>query len=154
MTIEKDLMFMQEAVLEAKKAQDLDEVPVGAVAVLEDTIITRSHNLREKNHDPLGHAELLLLREVASKEKNWRLTDVSLYVTCEPCLMCAGAIIQARIKRLVFGCFDPVAGACGSFFNVFDDKKDIIKIDVNGGVMLDECANLLSGFFREKRGKK
>ena len=110
---ENHIKWMGEAVKEAQKAAKKDEVPIGAVAVAGDKVVMRSHNIRERTHNPLGHAELLLLEKLSKKQRSWRLTDVTIYVTCEPCLMCAGALLQARVRRVVYGCADPKAGACG-----------------------------------------
>jgi len=143
--------WMLQAIAEAKKAAKIDEVPVGAVAVAGGKIVMRAHNIREKTHNPLGHAELLLLEKLAKKQKSWRLTETAVYVTCEPCLMCAGALLQARIPRVVYGCRDPKAGACGSLYNVMQDDRLNHRIEVVSGVMEKECAKLLSDFFRMKR---
>jgi len=143
--------WMLQAIAEALKAAAMDEVPVGAVAVVGGKVVMRAHNIREKTHNPLGHAELLLLEKLAKKEKSWRLTEAAIYVTCEPCLMCAGALLQARIPMLVFGCMDPKAGACGSLYNVMQDERLNHQIEVVRGVLEDECAELLSDFFRRKR---
>ena len=145
---------MQAAIAEAKKAAAIDEVPVGAVAVIDDKVVLRAHNIREKTHNPLGHAELLLLEKLSKREKSWRLTKATVYVTCEPCLMCAGALLQARIPHLVYGCDDPKAGACGSLYNVVQDERLNHRIKVVSGVLEKECAKLLSDFFRQKRGSR
>ena len=149
-----DMKWMGEAVKEALKAAKKDEVPIGAVAVIDGKVIGRAHNVRERTHDPLGHAEMLLLKKLSKKQGSWRLTDASIYVTCEPCLMCAGALLQARVKRLIYGCPDPKAGACGSLYNVTDDRRLNHRIDVVSGVLKDVCAGLLSGFFRDKRRRR
>jgi tRNA(adenine34) deaminase len=153
MSQDKHIAFMQAAIAEAKKAAAIDEVPVGAIAVIDDQVVSRAHNIREKTHNPLGHAELLLLQKLARREKSWRLTKATVYVTCEPCLMCAGALLQARIPRLVYGCDDPKAGACGSLYNVIEDERLNHRIKVVSGVLEKECAKLLSDFFRTKRNK-
>jgi len=142
---------MQAAIAEAKKAAAIDEVPVGAVAVIDDKVVLRAHNIREKTHNPLGHAELLLLEKLSKREKSWRLTKATVYVTCEPCLMCAGALLQARIPHLVYGCDDPKAGACGSLYNVVQDERLNHRIKVVSGVLKEQCAKLLSDFFQKKR---
>lgn len=146
-----DLHFMREALEEAKKAYALKEAPIGAIAVHQGTILARAHNIRERKNDPLGHAELLLLRKLAHKFKNWRILGVTLYVTLEPCLMCMGALLQARIKRLVFGAPDPKAGACGSLYDLSNDKRLNHRIEVTSGVLPDECGKILSNFFKERR---
>jgi len=150
--IEKQhMVFMREAIAQARKAAAIDEVPVGAVAVINGKVVLRAHNIREKTHNPLGHAELLLLEKLAKREKSWRLTETTVYVTCEPCLMCAGALLQARISLLVYGCKDPKAGACGSLYNVMQDERLNHRIGVVCGVLEEECAGLLSDFFKMKR---
>ena len=146
-----DEKYMREALIEAKRAAEKNEVPIGAVAVIDETVVARAHNIREATHDPLGHAELLLLMNVAHQQQMWRLEDVTLYVTCEPCLMCAGAILQARVPRLVFGCFDPKAGACGSLYHVLTDQRLNHQVEVIGGVLADECGLLLTTFFQRLR---
>jgi tRNA(adenine34) deaminase len=142
-----DKIYIREALREAVKARDKGEVPVGAVAVVEKRVIARAHNLREKNADPLGHAEVLLIKKLSKKLKTWRLDDVTIYVTCEPCLMCAGAMLQARVKRVVFGCYDKKAGAMGTLYDVSSDDRLNHKIEVSGGVLREECASALSSFF-------
>jgi tRNA(adenine34) deaminase len=147
-------IYMREAVAEAKKAAGLDEVPVGAVAVLNGEVVMRAHNVREKTQNPLGHAEILLLDGLAKKNKSWRLEDVTIYVTCEPCPMCAGALLQARIPKLIYGCRNYESGACGTVYNVLNDKCILTQMDVAGGVLEDECRRLLKQFFELKRNSK
>jgi tRNA(adenine34) deaminase len=146
-----DEFFMGEAIAEAKLAADADEVPIGAVAVVDEKVVARAHNVREGTNDPLGHAEILLIEMLAKKMKSWRLDGVTVYVTLEPCLMCAGAMLQARIPRVVFGCADPKAGAMGTLYNVADDPRLNHRIEVVSGVLADECAALLSNFFKRLR---
>jgi tRNA(adenine34) deaminase len=143
--------YMHNAILEAKKAAKVDEVPIGAVATIDEKIIGRSHNIREVTGNPLGHAEILLLESLAKKSGDWRLEDTTIYVTCEPCIMCMGALLQARIKRIVFGCLDPKAGACGSLYDLSNDPRLNHQIEVVSGVLADECAQLLKDFFRRLR---
>ena len=143
--------WMREAIAEARLAAKEGEVPVGAVAVVDGQVIGRAHNVRERTHDPLGHAELLLLQSLARETKSWRLEDVVVYVTCEPCLMCAGAMLQARIPKVIYGCRDPKAGAMGSLYDVSDDSRLNHCIEVVWGILADECADLLSDFFRGLR---
>lgn len=145
---------MREALDEARLAFDEDEVPIGAVAVVDDKIVARSHNVRERTSDPLGHAEILLLQQLIGKHESWRLDQVSVYVTCEPCLMCAGALIQARIPRLIYGCNDLKAGACGSLYSVTEDSRLNHRIETVSGILQNECSQILSDFFRSKRQKK
>ena len=143
--------WMREAIAEARLAAKEGEVPIGAVAVVDGRVVGRAHNVRERTHDPLGHAELLLLQSLARETKSWRLEDVVVYVTCEPCLMCAGAMLQARIPKVVYGCRDPKAGAMGSLYDVSDDSRLNHRIEVVWGILADECADLLSDFFRGLR---
>ncbi len=145
---------MREAIVEANNAAAMEEVPIGAVAVVDGSIVARAHNLREATGNALGHAELLLLLQLtthASRSANWRLTEVTMYVTCEPCLMCAGALLQARVQRVVYGCADPKAGACASLYTVLSDARLNHRIPCVGGVLAKECGQLLSDFFRRLR---
>ncbi|WP_204488484.1 tRNA adenosine(34) deaminase TadA [Caldicoprobacter guelmensis] len=144
---------MQQALLEAQKAFCLGEVPIGAVIVKEGEIIARGHNLRETEKDPTLHAEMVAIREAARYLGGWRLTGCELYVTIEPCPMCAGAIIQARIQRVVFGALDPKAGCAGSLYNLLQDPRFNHRVEVVGGVMEEECRRIMQEFFRGKRGK-
>jgi tRNA(adenine34) deaminase len=142
---------MRAALEEARRAAAEDEVPVGAVAVIDGEIVARAHNVRERTENPLGHAEILLLEELAQHRGSWRLEEISVYVTCEPCLMCAGALLQARVPRVVYGCRDPKAGACESLYRVTDDDRLNHRIETLGGVLEEECAELLSSFFKRRR---
>lgn len=153
MTIEhqRDLEYMNAALEEAQKAFALGEVPIGAALVYEDTIIARGHNLREWQQNPTAHAELLVIQRAAEQLKSWRLLDTTLYVTLEPCLMCAGAILQARIPRLVFGTMDPKAGACGSLFTVHQDSRLNHQINITNGIQEDPCRIILQTFFQQLR---
>ena len=144
---------MHEALIEAKKAASLGEVPVGAVAVYNNEIIARGHNLREINTDPTAHAEIIVLRKAATFLKSWRLTDIALYVTLEPCIMCAGAIVQARLGRLVFGAKDAKAGVVGSIADVIRTPHLPNNTEVISGVLATECGELLTNFFNNKRIK-
>lgn len=146
-----DEHWMQEALMEAGFAASQGEVPIGAVAVSVNDVIARAHNLRETTQDPLGHAELLLLRQVSREHGSWRLEDVTVYVTCEPCLMCMGALIQARIPRLVFGCSEPKTGACGSLYDLSSDNRLNHQVSVTSGILEELCASQLTQFFREIR---
>lgn len=143
--------WMSLAILEAKKAAAKREVPIGAVAVRGEKLLGYAHNLREAANNPLGHAEILLIAKMAKKLRSWRLDKTTIYVTCEPCLMCAGAMLQARIPRVVFGCADPKAGAFGSLYDVSNDPRLNHKIEVVSGILADECAGLLSAFFKKLR---
>lgn len=146
-----DEHWMREALREAGKAALKDEVPIGAIAVREGKIVGRAHNVREETKNPLGHAELLLMGKLSRKFKGWRLDDLTIYVTCEPCLMCAGAMLQARIPRVVYGCADPKAGAMGTLYDVSNDPRLNHSIEVTSGVLDEECAAALSVFFKGLR---
>lgn len=155
MTLETDETFMRYALKEAAKARVKGEVPVGAVIVHEGRIIARGHNKRELARDPAAHAEFLAIRAAAKKLGRWRLSGTTLYVTLEPCLMCMGAIILARIPRLVFGTLDPKAGACGSLYDISEDARLNHRVHVTSGVLAEECQHELKDFFRSLRaGKK
>lgn len=143
--------FMTAALREAAKAAKKKEAPIGAIAVSGGVAVARAHNLRESKNDPLGHAEIYLIRKLARKLKRWRLKDVTVYVTLEPCLMCMGALIQARVGRLVFGAMDPKAGACGSLYDLSQDKRLNHRIDVVSGVLGRECGAILTEFFKNLR---
>jgi tRNA(adenine34) deaminase len=146
-------ILMQEALIEAQKAYDLDEVPIGAVVVKNGKIIGRGHNLREREKDPTLHAEIIAIKQAAKALGGWRLTDCDLYVTIEPCPMCAGAILQARISMLVFGARDPKAGCSGSLYNLLQDSRFNHQTDVVEGVLEDECSHIMKDYFRQKRKK-
>ncbi len=144
---------MQEALREAKKAAEAGEVPVGAVIVSEGKILARAHNLRETRADPTAHAEIIALREAARRTGTWRLCGATLYCTLEPCCMCAGAMVNARIQRVVYGAGDPKSGACRSVVGLFDLKGLNHSVESTGGVMAEEGLELLRAFFEKKRGK-
>lgn len=146
--------FMKEALKEAGKAYSKGETPIGAIIVKEDKIIARAHNLRELNSDPTAHAEILTLRKAAKRLGGWRVLDCDLYVTLEPCPMCAGAIIQSRIKRLFFGAKDPKAGAAGSVVDLFSEERFNHKVEVESGILEEECSKILKDFFKELREGK
>jgi tRNA(adenine34) deaminase len=146
-----DTFFMRLALEEAEAAFHADEVPVGAVVVQGDAVIARAHNSRESSNDPTGHAELLALRIAAQKRRNWRLSDATLYVTKEPCIMCAGVMINARLGRLVYGCRDIKGGAVDSLYVTLSDKRLNHQVEVVSGVLEEECADILKRFFRERR---
>lgn len=142
---------MRLALGEAEKALEAGDVPVGAVIVHEDRVIGRGHNQRELLQDPTAHAEMLALTAAASAIGSWRLTGCTMYVTLEPCSMCAGALVLARVDRLVFGALDPKAGACGSVFNLVEDARLNHRIPLQSGILGEECAELLRSFFARKR---
>ena len=144
--------LMQQALLLAKDAANHGDVPVGAIIVDEKgAVIGRGKNERVKNNDPLAHAEIVAIKDAASKLSNWRFDQLTLIVTLEPCAMCAGAIAQSRFKRLVFGSFDQKAGAVGSIWDLIRDARALTKIEVVSGVLADDCALVLSNFFASKR---
>ena len=143
--------FMQAALCEARKALHAADVPVGAVVVVDDEIIGQGYNQRQALGDPTAHAEVLALRQAAQKIRTWYLTEAVLYVTLEPCIMCLGAAILSRIERLVFGCHDPKAGACGSQFDILGSQRLNHTFPVVSGVCEAECSALLSMFFRNLR---
>ncbi len=145
---------MTKALVEAAAAQRLGEVPIGAVVVHGGRIIGRGHNLRETSNDPTTHAEMIAIRQAAEAIGHWRLLDCTLYVTLEPCVMCMGAIILARLPRLVYGCRDPRVGAVGSIYDFSQDDRFNHRVEVTEGVLAEECSSLLSGFFRELREQK
>jgi tRNA(adenine34) deaminase len=142
---------MQQALKEAQKAYKKDEVPVGAIIVKNKKIIARAHNLIKTKKDPTAHAEILVIKKASLKLKNERLIDSDLYVTIEPCAMCAGAIILARIKNLFFGAKDPKTGACGSVFDIINNKKNNHTVNVTEGILKDQCSDILKKFFERKR---
>lgn len=146
--------WMGKALAEARKAEKIGEVPIGCVIVHSGQIVARAHNVRETKQDPAAHAELLAIRKAAHKLGNWRLLDTVLYVTLEPCLMCMGAIILARIPTVVFGCFDPKAGAAGSLYDLSNDSRLNHRCELISTVREQECSGLLSGFFAELRRKR
>ena len=148
--------YMALALREAEAARAADEVPVGAVIVQGDRVLAAAHNQREQLRDPTAHAEMLAVTQAAAALNSWRLDGCTLYATLEPCPMCAGAILQARIGRVVFGAEDPKAGAVRSLYELLDDARMNHSAEVVGGVMSAECGSILTGFFAEKRrlGKK
>jgi tRNA(adenine34) deaminase len=146
-----DEYFMREALRQAQKAYAADEVPVGAVVVREGKIIARAHNQVELLKDATAHAEMLALTQAEAAVGDWRLSDCDLYVTKEPCAMCAGALVHTRIRRVVFGCTDPIAGAAGSVMNLLQMPTFNHQCDIASGVLQDECAPILQNFFRKRR---
>ena len=146
--------FMKEALKEAKKAYDKLEVPVGAVIVKNGKVIARSHNLKETKKDTTKHAEILAIEKASKKLGAWRLLDCDMYVTLEPCSMCAGAIINARIKKLYIGTLDDKTGAAGSVLNLFEDYKFNHNVEIEKGILEKECEKILKEFFKDLRKKK
>lgn len=151
MTSDGDMRFMRRALELAREAEAAGEVPVGAVLVKDGEIIAEGRNAPVAGNDPTAHAEIVALREAAARLGNYRLPDTTLYVTLEPCPMCVGALVHARVDRLVFGAFDPKTGAAGSAFELAGSERHNHRVRVDGGVLETECAELLRGFFRERR---
>jgi tRNA(adenine34) deaminase len=151
---EQDEYFMKQAIEEAKKAEKMEEVPIGAVIVIDGQIIARAHNLREKNQNAIAHAELLAIDQACKVLGTWRLENAVLYVTLEPCAMCSGAILQSRIKKVVYGASDPKGGCAGTFMNLLQDSRFNHQSEVISGVLEQECGQLLSNFFRKIRQRK
>ena len=151
-----DQKWMQHALDLARRAADADEVPVGAIIVADNKLLASSSNANRRGVDPLGHAELIAIRAAAEKVGSRYLTDCSLYLTLEPCAMCAGAIVLARIERLIFAASDPKAGACGSLYNIPQDARLNHRVEVTAGLLADQASQLLSDFFKAQRalGKK
>lgn len=144
---------MREALAEAKVAATVNEVPVGAVVVKGGEIIGRGLNRPVQDSDPTAHAEIVALRAAAASEKNYRLNGTTVYVTLEPCAMCLGAMLNARVSRLVFGAYDPKAGAAGSVVDLSDNRRLNHQLEVNGGLLADQCAALLKKFFQSRRDR-
>ena len=151
-----DQRWMRQAMCEAERALDVDDVPVGALIVHKGHVIGRGYNQREQLGDPTAHAEMIAITAASDEMKSWRLEECTLYVTLEPCTMCAGAIVLARISRVVFGADDPKAGACGSVYDILEDGQLNHRPNVTSGILADECGQLLRDFFALKRamGKK
>ncbi len=154
MTQSKHHHFMRLALHQAQMAQQLGEVPIGAVLVHNGRIVARAGNRRELWHDPTAHAEQIVLRQAAQRLGSWRLEDTTLYVTLEPCVMCMGAIILARVPQLVYGAADPRAGAVGSIYDFSGDERFNHKVEVVSGVLAQECGEMLSNFFSQLRRRK
>jgi tRNA(adenine34) deaminase len=148
---ETDERFMRMATEAAKIAQDNGDVPIGAVIIHKDRVIAKAYNQREQLNDPTAHAEIIALTQAAAALENWHLNGCTIYVTLEPCPMCAGALVLARIDRLVYGCADPKAGACGSLYNIVQDNRLNHRLDVTAGVLENECSQLLQDFFKLRR---
>lgn len=146
--------FMKEALKEAQKAYDKLEVPVGAVIVKDGKVIARAHNVKEEKKDTTKHAEILAISKASKKLGSWRLIDCDMYVTLEPCSMCAGAVINARIKKVYIGTMDQKTGACGSVFNLLEDYTFNHKVEIETGILQEECESMLKNFFRELRKSK
>ncbi|MDD5986592.1 MAG: tRNA adenosine(34) deaminase TadA [Eubacteriales bacterium] len=143
--------YMRQALLEAEKAAAIGEVPIGAVIVKNDRIIAAGHNLTETHRDPTAHAEMNAIREAARRLGGWRLSGCSMFVTCEPCSMCAGAIVWSRIENLYIGTMDPKAGACGSVFDITGDPRLNHQVHVESGLLAEACSGILKTFFKDLR---
>ena len=143
--------FMREAIKQAKKAYAIDEVPIGCVIVYEGKIIARGYNRRTTDKNTLSHAELNAIRKASKKLGDWRLDDCEMYVTLEPCQMCAGAIVQARIKKVYIGCMNPKAGCAGSVLNLLQVEKFNHQVEIETGILEEECSSMIKEFFRELR---
>jgi len=148
-----DEAFIREALHEAEKAYALGEVPVGAVVVVDGEIVSRAHNLRETLKDATAHAEIIALREAARARGGWRLEDAVVYTTMEPCPMCAGALVQFRVRKVVYGVADPKAGAAGSIVNLLQEPRFNHQVEVEAGVLEEECREIVQRFFQELRQK-
>ena len=149
---QEDARYVDLALVEARRAADAGEVPIGAVVVLDGRVIARAHNAPITLRDPTAHAEVLALRTAARETGNYRLERTSVYTTVEPCLMCCGALVHARVARLVYGAADPKAGAAASLYRILDDGRLNHRVEVTAGVRSEECAALLTEFFRARRG--
>lgn len=143
--------FIEYTLKLAEEAKKIDEVPIGAIIVRDSQIIAEAYNLREKNQSVTGHAEILAIEKAAKKLNSWRLSDCTLYVSLEPCLMCAGALIQSRIQSVYFGAFDPKGGALGSLYQLHEDKRLNHRFTVIGGICQKDCGAILSEYFKSKR---
>ena len=149
----QDEKFMLLALKEAKKALLIDEVPVGCVIVFNNKVVARGYNKREKEQDATSHAEINAIRKASKKINNWRLCDMDLYVTVEPCIMCAGAIMWSRFRRVIYGAKDPKGGALGTSVNIFDTPNINHHPEIIGGVLEEECSSIIKNYFKEKRAK-
>lgn len=150
----KDHYFMQLAILEAQKAARLGEVPIGAVVVFQNEVIASAHNLRETSQNAITHAELMAIQHACDVMGSWRLEETTLYVTLEPCPMCAGAILQSRIPRVVYGARDQKAGCVHSLYHLLNDSRFNHECEVTEGVLAEECGEMLTNFFKELRRRK
>lgn len=152
--MEQHIHWMKEAIQEAHRAGALLEVPIGAIVVRNGEIIGRGYNLRETSQDPTAHAEMIAIRQASEHLEAWRLLECQLYVTLEPCPMCAGAIVQSRIPQVIYGTTDPKAGCAGTLMNLLQEERFNHRVDVIHGVLQEECAALLTNFFRKLRSKE
>jgi tRNA(adenine34) deaminase len=148
---DSDVLWMEKALDLARQAGEKGEVPVGAILVKDDTCVAAAHNLREQSGNPIAHAEMLVIQEASQKLGNWRLTDTTLYITLEPCPMCAGAIVLARIPKVVYATADPKAGAAGTIYNILQDERLNHQVELVSGVLAEESSALLKTFFKNRR---
>jgi tRNA(adenine34) deaminase len=151
MTDEKYNHFMKLAIEQAKIAEENGDVPIGAVIVYQNQIIGKAYNQREQLNDPTAHAEIIALTQAAAALESWRLNGCTIYVTLEPCPMCAGALVLSRMDRLVYGCDDPKTGACKSLYNIVQDERLNHRLEVTSGVLAEDCSKLLQDFFQRRR---
>lgn len=149
-----DEKYMKEAIRQAEKAWKIEEVPIGCVIVYEGKVIGRGYNRRTTDKNPLAHAEMAAIKKASKKMGDWRLEDCTLYVTLEPCQMCSGAIVQARVKRVVIGCMNPKAGCAGSILNLLQVDRFNHQVEITSGVLEEECSQMMKGFFKELREKQ
>ncbi len=152
--MDEKIKFMKEALKEAQKSYKKEEIPVGAIIVKDGKIIARGHNLKETKTDPTKHAEIIAIQKACKKLQTWRLTGCTMYVTLEPCSMCAGSLIQSRLDKVVIGTMDEKTGACGSVLNLLADYKFNHIVQIETGIMQEECKTILQQFFKELRAKK
>ncbi|CCZ18309.1 cytosine/adenosine deaminase [Clostridium sp. CAG:780] len=152
--MDEKIKFMKEALKEAQKSYKKEEIPVGAIIVKDGKIIARGHNLKETKTDPTKHAEIIAIQKACKKLQTWRLTGCTMYVTLEPCSMCAGSLIQSRLDKVVIGTMDEKTGACGSVLNLLSDYKFNHTVQIETGIMQEECKTILQQFFKELRAKK
>lgn len=148
------IKYMKKALEEARKAYEKEEIPVGAIIVKDNKIIARAHNIKEEKKDTTKHAEIIAIQKASKKLGSWRLNDCEMYVTLEPCAMCAGALIQSRIKKIYIGTMDLKTGACGSVLNLLEDYTFNHKVEIEKGIMQKECESILKEFFKMLRNKK
>ena len=150
----EDEIYMKQAIKLAKKAWKIEEVPIGCVIVHEGKVIGRGYNRRTTDKNPLAHAELIAIKKASRKMGDWRLEDCTLYVTLEPCQMCSGAIVQARVKRVVVGCMNPKAGCAGSILNLLQVDRFNHQVELETGILEEECSEMMKSFFKELREKR
>ncbi len=148
------IKYMKQALIEARKAYEKEEIPVGAIIVRDNKIMAKAHNIKEEKNDTTKHAEIIAIQKASKKLGSWRLNDCEMYVTLEPCAMCAGALIQSRIKKVYIGTMDLKTGACGSVLNLLEDYTFNHKVEIEKGIMQQECEKILKDFFKMLRNKK